>query len=124
MRLNQYLNAAKLETRISQPLTTILGRFLKNGKSEDASVFPNSSFHGIRDTALVYSLSIVPVSEEKTSIRYDLFSSQGENNSNAGDVSTNLKNLLNEAIGILEREYQNRVNGSGYVSSTSTISPS
>lgn len=126
VRLNQCLDATKLESRIYQsaglPLATKLGGYIMKRKSEGVSVFPNVSFHAVSNTELVYSLSVVPVSEEKSLIRYDVFSSRGQNNANAGEISETLKDFLNEGIGILEREYQCHVSRSEYV--LSTVRPS
>lgn len=122
VRLNQCLDAMKLENRIYQsaglPLATKLGGYITKRKSEGVSLFPNASFHAISNTELVYSLSVVPASEEKSLIRYDVFSSRGQNNANAGDISETLKDFLNEGIEILEREYQCHVSRSEYVLST------
>lgn len=122
VRLNQHLDATKLENSIYQsaglPLATKLSRFFKKQKSEAVSLFPNVSFHAVGNTDLLYSLGLVPVSEQKTLIRYDVFSGQGENGVNASDISAKLKDFLNEGIGTLEREYQCRVGRSEYVHGT------
>lgn len=128
VRLNQCLDATKLENRIYQSaglsLATKLGGYFTKRKSEGVSVFPNASFHAVSNTELVYSLSIVPTSEENSLIRYDVFSSRVQDNANASDISEALKEFLNEGIEILEREYQCHVSRPEYVLSTAGLSTS
>lgn len=94
-------------------LAAKLARYFKGQEAEDVAVFPNASFHTIRNTDLLYSLSFLPASAQKTLVRYDLLS-RSANCQNAC-MSENLKEFLNEAIRGLEREYQCHVNGAEYV---------
>lgn len=87
-------------------------RYFKRQEADDVAVYPNASFHTIRDTELLYSLSFLPSSEQKTLIRYDLFSRGG--NTVDPRISENLKGLLNGSIRGLEREYQFHVSKTGY----------
>jgi hypothetical protein len=112
--LGRFLDNTGLEASMANgSLAAKLARYFKGRPAEDVAVFPNASFHTIRDTDLLYSLSFLPVSEQRTLVRYDLLS-RGANGRNAR-LSENLKEFLNRAIRGLEEEYQSHVNGAEYV---------
>ena len=87
-------------------------RYFKRREADDVAIYPSASFHAIRDTELFYSLSFLPASEQKTLIRYDLFS-RGGNTVNPR-VSEDLKEFLKEGIRGLEAEYQSHVDKTEY----------
>lgn len=109
--LGRVLDQTGLEERMSRlgngSLTAKLARYFRGHQAEDAAVFPNASFHTIADTNMFYSLSFLPVSEQKTLIRYDLFCTGG---SHSPGMSETLKVFLNEGIRSLEQEYQTYIN--------------
>ncbi|GKZ28155.1 hypothetical protein AbraCBS73388_011935, partial [Aspergillus brasiliensis] len=43
-------------------------------RSEDTRVFPFTTFHTVRGGVFWYSLSFIPISESRTSVRIDLYS--------------------------------------------------
>lgn len=114
MKLKQYIDTAELDARLSRSsnvnLTTKVGRYIRNRDSEDIALFPNVSFHTATSTGWLYSLTVLPISEQRASIRYDLFRSQAEEKSDATLASEHLKATLGDGIQALEKEYPSQLN--------------
>ncbi|GIJ90006.1 hypothetical protein Asppvi_008953 [Aspergillus pseudoviridinutans] len=84
----------------------------KTAGDTDILLFPNVSFHTIKDTRYWYSLSFHPASEQKTLIRYDLYCFQHTD----GDVSCQLISdklieMITEEVTELESQYQLQTRG-------------
>ncbi|TQB75898.1 hypothetical protein MPDQ_001499 [Monascus purpureus] len=86
LRTTPFIHPAEVERSIPVAQSTMasamaaLARYLSNDepKSRQFCLFPNTSIHNIKGTKWWYSLSFSPISESKTSIRYDLFCWQSE----------------------------------------------
>ncbi|KAE8383178.1 hypothetical protein BDV26DRAFT_287686 [Aspergillus bertholletiae] len=104
----QLTDFAKLENAVGQKsylpqLTNILNHV--RAKSEHFSLFPFSSFHSIKGTGWWYALSFLPLSEQKTAIRYDLYCPK-DDHSRSQEVADKLAELLEEKARELETEYK------------------
>lgn len=96
------------------PLLARVKHYL-NGKTAgdpDVLIFPNVSFHIIKDTKYWYSLSFHPASERKTLLRYDLYCFQNtDGDVNSQLISAKLIEMITEQVAELESQYQLRVRG-------------
>ena len=114
VRSKQLIDIVELENTIGHKsyisqVISILGRF--RGKSEHFSLFPVTSFQSIQSSGWWYVLNFLPVSEQTTAIRYDLYCSK-DVGSHSQVVAEKLSKLLEEKARELGTEYQ------GYVRDT------
>jgi hypothetical protein len=86
-----------------------------NGKTAgdpDVLIFPNVSFHTIKDTGYWYSLSFHPASERKTLVRYDLYCFQNtDGDVNSRLISDKLMETITGQVAELESQYQLQASG-------------
>ncbi|PYI10743.1 iron-sulfur cluster-binding protein [Aspergillus sclerotiicarbonarius CBS 121057] len=83
--------------------------------AEDIRVFPFATFHTIGDAALWYSLSFVPMSETRTSVRFDLYSHGERCGLRSSAMQDDLSSRLNTSIQALEIEFQSYSGNPMYV---------
>ncbi|KAH1495774.1 hypothetical protein KXV92_004020 [Aspergillus fumigatus] len=104
----------ELARLVPSPLLARVKHYL-NGKTAgdpDVLIFPNVSFHIIKDTKYWYSLSFHPASERKTLVRYDLYCFQNtDGDVNSQLISAKLIEMITEQVAELESQYQLRVRG-------------
>ncbi|KNG90175.1 iron-sulfur cluster-binding protein [Aspergillus nomiae NRRL 13137] len=108
LRSKQLIDIVELENTIGHKsyisqVISILGR--SRAKSEHFSLFPNTSFQSIQSSGWWYALNFLPVSEQTTAIRYDLYCSK-DVGSHSQVVAEKLSRLLEEKARELETEYQ------------------
>lgn len=118
MTLDGFLNTANLERELRKqgaiPLMAHIARLFQRS-SEDYRVFPITSVHTIQGTGCWYSLHVLPVSESRTAIRYDLFCNKTTSASSA--ASGVLGHLVAGRIRELETHYRSCISEGGYVGS-------
>ncbi|KAE8142190.1 hypothetical protein BDV38DRAFT_278364 [Aspergillus pseudotamarii] len=107
-RQQQLIDILRLENEIEQqsniPQVTSILDYVR-AKSEHFSLFPFTSFYSMKRTGWWCALSFLPVSEQKTAIRYDLYCSKIDS-SRSRVVADKLAELLEEKARELETEYQ------------------
>ncbi|KAF9891331.1 hypothetical protein FE257_004186 [Aspergillus nanangensis] len=120
LRRKELVEAVKLERETSRqnsmPLVMkLIDRFRR--PSESLSTLPFSSVHTVNGTECWYSLSLIPITERKVSVRYDVYCFKNTAPFNCEYISQALEKFLNEAIHELETEYQECASGAGVVTS-------
>ncbi|KAE8418306.1 hypothetical protein BDV36DRAFT_283100 [Aspergillus pseudocaelatus] len=107
-RQQQLIDFLRLENEIEQksniPQVTSILNYVR-AKSEHFSLFPFTSFYSMKRTGWWCALSFLPVSEQKTAIRYDLYCSKIDS-SRSQVAADKLAELLEEKARELETEYQ------------------
>jgi hypothetical protein len=84
----------------------------KSAGDSDILLFPNVSFHTIKDTRYWYSLSFHPASERKTLIRYDLYCFQStDGDANSQLISDKLIEMITGQVTELGSQYQLQARG-------------
>ncbi|GFF85241.1 putative dioxygenase subunit alpha YeaW [Aspergillus udagawae] len=84
----------------------------KSAGDSDILLFPNVSFHTIKDTRYWYSLSFHPASERKTLIRYDLYRFQStDGDANSQLISDKLIEMITGQVTELGSQYHLQARG-------------
>ncbi|KAF7597338.1 hypothetical protein BBP40_006278 [Aspergillus hancockii] len=115
IRSREVIDSTRLENvigrRSSMPfINNILNHF--QTKSEQFPLFPFAYFHSIKSTGFWIALSFLPVSEQKTALRYDLYCFK-DKSACSREIADSLVDLLKETILKLEAEYQSHASESG-----------
>ncbi|KAL4898631.1 hypothetical protein BDV59DRAFT_206918 [Aspergillus ambiguus] len=106
----QFFDASKLERNfpgqsyLQSKLESIIGL---HQQFNELILFPATFMHAIRGSQLWYTLSFVPISAQKTSVRYDLYGDM-DDVSRSGGICEEFDNLLQESIRRLEKIYQTK----------------
>ncbi|RAL02696.1 putative iron-sulfur cluster-binding protein [Aspergillus ibericus CBS 121593] len=109
LRAQRFIDSTKLQHEPPQPKYRFLSSRLFNSPrrcSEDIRVFPFTTFHTLEGAAIWYSLSFVPISAQKTSVRFDLYSHRDMGGPRRSAIQDDLSSRLKTDIQVLEVEFQ------------------
>ncbi|PYH94266.1 iron-sulfur cluster-binding protein [Aspergillus ellipticus CBS 707.79] len=103
-----------------QAYTLLLWRLSSNLRkhSDDIRVSPFTTIHTVKNTVYWYSLSFIPISERRTSIRFDLYCSKDSGNLDSFTIPKRLIDLLTKRTLALEVEYKSFTDDSGFAAIT------
>ncbi|PWY72315.1 iron-sulfur cluster-binding protein [Aspergillus heteromorphus CBS 117.55] len=91
---------------------------------EDIIVFPFTTIHTLKRTTYWYSLSFIPISEKRTSIRFDLHCTRDSSSPNHLIILEGLIGLVNKSSRALEAEYQSYTDDSKSATAVSAFDTS